>query len=222
MIIGYKKNKHGKGMTLAELLIFMFVFLVFIFCLLATLRSIVKAHRFGKSRIDVEHNAAISLDFICKDLVTANYVGFTGSATPPISLSRNEIIINYSKPSSPVVQTRYKVAANNLGIKQLLRSHGTSTNYEVVSDYIDDVIIAPIYTPDPYGGSPALYESYRVKVVAKSKTLPGVPDKTFSLISQITPRACGIHSNTNNLLTPVEIYDYTNRQDFKIKLKPSL
>jgi|GEM_PF-5036404 len=229
-----KKNKNiknKKGTTLIEMMIFIVVFSVFLLLVTMMFKSVIHGHRFMKSRVDIKHNAAMALDFLCRDLMTAQAVkigGLTVWPTPTISLNNYEIAVDYSKPGE-AIRFYYKIGINSDGIKQLLRKRESGLmpliepKYDVVAEFIDDVIITKLYSVE---ASSSLYtkESYRIKVIAKSTGIKNVPIGTFCLISQVTPRSIYSNpSNDNNMkITPVEIEDNTNKHSFKIKQKPSL
>lgn len=216
-----KNNKKAnKGFTLYEITVYMLIFAVFMLFMALMFKGILKAHRFGKTRVDIQHNAAVALDSICKDLVTAGSVTLGGS--DQISLNTGELAINYSKTnaSGQVMRITYKILTNAQGIKQLIRSKvpvGTvNPPYEVVSDYVDDVTVKGIFTKDPYNDTYNLFESYRVKVITKTTGMGNVAPATFSLVSQITPRAF----TSGIKLTPVVIEDKAGNTVSKFKLKP--
>ncbi|MFH1453190.1 MAG: prepilin-type N-terminal cleavage/methylation domain-containing protein [Armatimonadota bacterium] len=227
---GYtQKYEKNKGMTLIEVIIFVALFSVFIMFTAMIFKNAVNVYRFGKTRTDIKHNAAISLDSICRDLMTARYVEVEGGAPYPVSLNKCNLVINYSKKQaddSTKLGIIYRIAVDKNGVKQLVRKKIISTvladnlsiPYEPVAEYIDDVIVSKITTPDPYNPGKNLHESYRVKVTAKIEkgAVFGVPEGKLVLISQITPRAY----TEDAVLKPVVICDGTVSGFYGLKPQP--
>lgn len=233
-----KNIKNKKGVTLAELVVFIAVFSVFLLLIAMIFKSIIQGQRFMKSRVDIKHNAAIALDFLCRDIMAAQAVKVNGQEVwpgPPgptgtVSLNNYEIAVDYSKPM-PTARFYYKIETNSEGIKQLLRKRVpvnltiplTEPKYDVAAEFIDDVIITKLYGGKT--GSTYTKESYKIKVTAKSTGIRGVPEGVFSLISQVTPRSIG--TSANNIadytkVTPVAVEDKTARKINFTGIKPAL